>query len=98
SLLGYSTLLQLEQLLAELHAGPVLDQDFEDRSAVLGLDLVHELHRLDDAQRLAGFHDRSDFHEGTAVGRRRAVERSHERRGHEYDAWLVSFRGRRLGR
>src|SRR5690606_1970472 len=42
-----------EQRLAELHRRPVLDQDLADRAGGVGLDLVHQLHRLDDAQRVA---------------------------------------------
>src|SRR6476619_2966081 len=41
-----------EQRLPELHRLAVLDQDRLDGPARVGLDLVHELHRLDDAQRV----------------------------------------------
>src|SRR5688572_1337373 len=43
-----SGLLDLEELLPELDALAVVDQDLEDRAGEVGLDLVHELHGLDD--------------------------------------------------
>src|SRR4051812_3521714 len=42
-----------EQLLAELDRLAVLGEDLDDRARDVGLDLVHELHRLDDAECLA---------------------------------------------
>src|SRR5690606_20460474 len=42
-----------EQGLAVLDRLAVLDQDGLDHAAGVGLDLVHQLHRLDDAQALA---------------------------------------------
>src|SRR5689334_22728768 len=45
--------LDLEQRLAVLDGRAVLDQDADDRARDVGLDLVHQLHRLDDAQHLA---------------------------------------------
>src|SRR5919106_4976208 len=42
-----------EQGLAVLHRLSALDQDSGDAPGHLGLDLVHELHRLDDAEDLA---------------------------------------------
>src|SRR5262245_8591011 len=43
----------LEQRLAVLDRRAVLDEDGHDRARDVGLDLVHQLHRLDDAQHLA---------------------------------------------
>src|ERR1044071_431843 len=43
----------LEQRLAVLDRRAVLDEDSHDRAGDVGLDLVHQLHRLDDAQHLA---------------------------------------------
>src|SRR5437899_652420 len=42
-----------EQRLAELHRLAVLAQDLADRAGGVGLDLVHDLHGLDDADRIA---------------------------------------------
>src|SRR5205085_6798845 len=39
-----------EQRLAVLDGLPVVDENLGDAPAHLGLDLVHELHRLDDAE------------------------------------------------
>src|SRR5262245_18213760 len=44
---------QAEEHLAELHRLPVRHEDVDDLGVHLRLDLVHELHRLDDAQDLA---------------------------------------------
>src|SRR5215210_3754391 len=45
--------LDLEQELAELDGVAVLDVNALDDSVEIGLDLVHQLHCLEDAQRLA---------------------------------------------
>src|SRR5919109_1429222 len=47
-----------EQALAVLNRLAVLDVDFHHFSLVLGVDLVHQLHRLDDAEDLPLFHGR----------------------------------------
>src|SRR5712691_11782832 len=46
----------------------------------LRLDLVHQLHRLDDAEHLPLLHHRSHLDEGGALGRGGAVESADERR------------------
>ena len=68
-----------EQSLAVLHGLAVLDVALDDLAFVLGGDLVHQLHRLDDAEHLV-FADRvTDFDEGGSIGVRRAVERADDR-------------------
>src|SRR3954467_10659541 len=50
---GRKRLFDDEQRLAELDRLAVLAQDARDLAGDVGLDLVHDLHRLDDADRLA---------------------------------------------
>src|ERR1044072_6324244 len=45
-----------EKDLAELHRLRVLCGDFPDHARDLGFDLVHDLHRFDDAHHLPGVH------------------------------------------
>src|SRR6185436_7062326 len=73
-------LLDLEEPLPELDRAPRLDQTLHDRARELGFNLVHQLHRLDDAQRLAGTNVAAHVDECGCLGRRSSVERAHERR------------------
>ena len=56
---GYQDLLEHllcadgEQALAVLHRLPVLDVDVDDFAFVFGVDFIHQLHRLDDAENLS---------------------------------------------
>ena len=52
--------LDREQPLAVLHGLAIFDVDARDFSVVLGVDLVHQLHRFDDAEDLALFHRIAD--------------------------------------
>src|SRR5512145_3172672 len=63
-----------EQRLPVLHRLAVLHQDRLDHARGVGLDLVHQLHRLDDAHRLAGLHVLADLDVGLGLGRGGAVE------------------------
>src|SRR5689334_23952957 len=58
-----------EEGLAVLHRLAVFDEDRLDAAGRVGLDLVHELHGLDDAQRVAGIHRIADLDEGLGAGR-----------------------------
>src|SRR5689334_4238468 len=60
-----------EQRLPVLHRLAVLDEDLLDHAVAVGLDLVEELHRFDDADGLAGLHRLPDFDE--RVGARRGL-------------------------
>src|ERR1043165_4079136 len=57
-----------EQGLPEFHGLAVLAEDAGDRAGLVGLDLVHDLHRLDDADRLAFLDDLA--HVGERLGAR----------------------------
>ena len=81
-----------EQRLAELDGLAVLDEDRLDRAGGVGLDLVHQLHRLDDAQRVALLDRVADLDERLGAGRRRAIERADHRALDD-----VAFRRRRRG-
>src|SRR5579862_2880696 len=73
-------LLDHEERLPVLHRLAVFHHDRLDGPGRVRLDLVQELHRLDDAERLALGHRLADLHEGGRAGRRRTVERPHHGR------------------
>src|SRR5690242_16185930 len=73
----------LEQRLAVLHRCAVLGEDADDRAADVGFDLVHQLHRLDDAEHLALVDVIVDRDVVRGVGVGLAIERADERRGHD---------------
>src|SRR5690349_329853 len=83
---------QEDQGLPELDRLPVLDEDLLHHAVLVGLDLVEQLHRFDDADGLAGFHGLADFDEGFRARCRRAVERPDHRRLHHM---ALGFGGRR---
>ena len=57
-----------EEPLAVLHGLPVLDVALDDFAFRIGGDLVHQLHRLDDAEHLILADRVTDFDEGGASG------------------------------
>src|SRR5687767_4357301 len=61
--------LDAEERLTELHRLPVLREDLGDLPGDVRLDLVHQLHRLDDAEHLAL------LHHGAHLDERRLVRR-----------------------
>src|SRR5271166_4526802 len=71
--------LDYHQGLPVLDGLAVLAKYLEEFTTNLGLYLVHHLHRLDDAQRLALVYAVALLHEGIGVGRRRAIKRPHHR-------------------
>src|SRR3990167_3988432 len=68
------SLLDDEQRLAELDRLTVLAEDLDDLAGLVRLDLVHDLHGLDDADRLAFPDFAADLDKGLAAWAGRAVE------------------------
>src|SRR5262245_4324232 len=67
-----------EQRLPELHGLAVRHQHLEDFAVAVRLDLVHQLHRLDDAQDLPFSHLVADIDERPGARRAGAVESPHD--------------------
>src|SRR2546423_6500290 len=65
---------QDEQPLVVLDRRPVGHQDLGDPAAPVGLDRVHQLHRLENPDLLAGFHDGALAHERRLAGPGGTVE------------------------
>src|SRR6185503_13831696 len=82
-----------EERLAELDRAAVLDEDADDAAGELRLDLIHHLHRLDHAERVAGFDFGADLDERLGARSGAAIERS-DHRGRD----LLAANGRRRGR
>src|SRR5882762_4196022 len=72
--------IHLEKDLAELHRLRILRGNLPNHTRDLGLDLVHDLHRLDDAHHLPHIHPAADLHVGLRSRLGRLVERAHHRR------------------
>src|SRR5262245_51616279 len=72
--------LEVEQHPAGLGGLRILDVDRADDRPDVRLPLVHELHRLEDAERLARRDDVALLDEGRRAGRRGPVERPDHRR------------------
>src|SRR4051812_15193957 len=86
-----------EELLAVLDRLSVLRIDADDRSVDVRLDLVHQLHRLDDAEDLPLRDAVADVHERFGFGVRRAVERADDRRFDDVEAGVGVFFTLRCG-
>ncbi len=71
-----------EQPFAVLHRLAVLHVRAYYLSFVLGRDLIHQLHRLDDAQNLILLHPLADLDEGGRAGLGTAVESADDRGFH----------------
>src|SRR5258708_23395497 len=69
-----NTLAENEERLPVLHRLAVFHKPRLHHAGGVGLDLVHELNRLDDANRLAFLDGLADLDKGFGVGRRRTVE------------------------
>src|SRR5690242_17836488 len=66
-----------EEDLTELHGLGVLHADLPNHALDLGFDLVHDLHRFDDADHLPRRHARPDLHVRLGAGLGGLVERPH---------------------
>src|SRR5258708_3184927 len=71
-----SSLFNPKKRLAVFDRLTVLDVDFHHFAACLGLDFVHQLHGLDDANHRVGRDAAADVHEALSGWRRRAEERT----------------------
>src|SRR6478735_3648801 len=86
--------LELEQELAVLDRLGVLRDDPADDPFLIGLDLVHQLHRLEDAERLADRDRIALLDERRRAGRGGAVEGADHRRLDPKDAGVDGRFGR----
>src|SRR5436309_10518875 len=71
-----------EQPLAVFYRLAVFDEYANDLAGDFRFDLVHKLHRLDDAQHGPFFHDIAYRYKWSGVGRRGLVKGSHNRGFH----------------
>src|SRR5687767_11706459 len=69
-----------EEDLTELHRLRILDGDLTDHARDLGLDLIHDLHRFDDADGLPRRYPIANLDVGLGSGLRRHVERAYHGR------------------
>src|SRR4051812_50218686 len=72
--------LEAEEGFAVLARGAVLDQHVDEAAGLGGLDLVHQLHRPDDAEPLALLHHGADVAEGRFLPRGRPGKGADARR------------------
>jgi hypothetical protein len=94
---------EAEERLIVLDAARVLGQNLDDLAGDVGDDLVHHLHRLDDAEDLTRLDGVPHLDVGLLARRGRPVECADERRADRVQAVgigddLGGFRGGRLGR
>src|SRR5918911_2944361 len=87
--------LELEEELSVLHGLRVLGVDRADDPLDVRLHLVHELHRLEDAERLAGGDGIALLDERRRARLRRAVEGADHRRLDAYEPVGARLDGRR---
>src|ERR1043165_3368458 len=74
-------LLYSEKRLAVFDGLTVFNVNLDDFARGLSLNLVHQFHGFDDTDDRISFDIAADAHEAVGVWRRRAIERSHDRRG-----------------
>src|SRR5437773_4991905 len=88
----------LEQRLPVLHRLAVRHERLEDLAVAIRLDLVHQLHRLDDAHDLPLLHLVADLHERARPGCAGAVEGADDGRLHQVEIGGFDDRGAGRGR
>jgi hypothetical protein len=76
-------------LVGKPHVQRVLDVALHELPFVLGGDLVHQLHGLDDTEHLVLSHGVADLHERGGAGLGRAIERADDRRFHDRELDLA---------
>src|SRR6266508_3681112 len=86
-----------EELLPVLDRLAIQGKDLDDLSFDIRLDLVHELHGLDDAEDLAPGDFLPHFGKGIGLGRGSTVESPHDRRGDDVQTLLLFRGGQRRG-
>src|SRR5215471_547000 len=79
---SFSVRTHRKELLAVFHGLAALDKTFHNLARCIGFDLVHQLHRLDDAEHLPLLHLITHLHKSRCAGRRRLIKSSHNRRFH----------------
>src|SRR4030095_16846844 len=94
-----------EKRLTVLDSLAILDIDFRHFAVYIRFDLVHQLHRLDDAEDLGLLYRLADAHEGIGGRRWRTIESAHDGRIDDGQTQVfrsfffrVSARMRRRGR
>src|SRR5690606_24923965 len=87
-----SALVDYEQHLPVFHGLAVLHADGPDDAGHLRLDLVHHLHRFDDAEDVALLHAVPDLHERRCAGRGGRIESAHHGRGDQVPFLLFLLR------
>src|SRR6185369_15470758 len=87
-----------EQGIVILDRLRVLPADLDDLAAEFGLDLVHQLHRLNNTEYLSLLHNLSDLDIRRRVGRRSAIESADYRRSDPLSGLIGScYRSRSRG-
>ena len=74
-----------EEPLAILHRLTIFYKNVHDFARCVGLNLVHQLHRFDNAEHLADIDLRSECHKRRCFRAGRRIERSHNGRLHDVD-------------
>lgn len=73
--------LEAEKDIAVLHGSAVPGDDRSDDAGLFGFDFIHDLHGLDDTDRLADGNGGTDFNEIGSIRRGFQIERANHRRG-----------------